>query len=408
VGLNPSRSEFPALQQDVGGRPLVWLDSAATTQKPEAVLQAVDRFYRHDNANVHRGVHALSVRATAAFEGARTVLARFIGARSTAEVVFTRGATEALNLVAHSWGGANVGAGDVLLVGGTEHHSNIVPWQLLAARVGAVVRPIPFDDRGVLDLDALDGLLAHSGRVRLVAVGHVSNALGTVHPVAEIARRAHAAGAVVCVDGAQALAHVPVDVAALGCDFYALSGHKVYAPTGVGALWARADLLAAMPPFLGGGDMIRSVRFEGSTWADPPSRFEAGTPPVGPAVGLGAALRWLEERDPAAIFAAEQALLDRATERLSAMPGVRVVGTAPDKVAVLSFVLQGIHPHDVGTVLDSMGVAVRAGHHCAQPVMERYGIPATTRASFACYNTAEDVDALVRAVAYTWKLLGAA
>jgi cysteine desulfurase/selenocysteine lyase len=370
------------------------------------VLDAVDAFYRRDNANVHRGVHALSARATASFEGARTVLARFIGARGGNEVVFTRGATEALNLVAHAWGNANVSAGDVVLVGGTEHHSNIVPWQLLAERRGARVLPIPFDDRGVLDLDALDGLLgAH--RVRLVAVGHVSNALGTIHPVAEIARRAHAAGALVCVDGAQALAHVPVDVYGLGADFYALSGHKVYAPTGVGALWARAEHLAAMPPWMGGGDMIRSVRFEGSTWADPPARFEAGTPPVGPAIGLGAALRWFQAVGPTSVFQAEADLLAHATERLAALRGVRVVGTAPHKVAVLSFVVEGVHPHDVGTVLDSLGVAVRTGHHCAQPVMERFGIAATTRASFACYNTPQDVDALVRGVEHAIRMLGA-
>lgn len=390
------RRQVPILERRVHGRPLVYLDNAATTQKPLAVLEAMDRMYRVSNANVHRGVHLLSAESTRALEQAREQVRRFLNAPSAREVVFVRGTTEAVNLVAQSFARPRLAPGDELLVTAMEHHSNLVPWQLVAAATGARVRAVPFSDEGVLDLEAFDRLLGP--RTRLVAVGHVSNALGTVHPVAEICRRAHAQGVPVLVDGAQGAAHLLADVQALGCDFYAFSGHKVYGPTGIGALWARADLLASMPPWQGGGDMIERVTLEGSTWAAPPARFEAGTPDYVGAVGLGAALAWVGALPAAAVRAHEDALLARASAGLAGLPGVRLVGTAPHKAGVVSFLIDGVHPHDAGTLLDQQGVAVRTGHHCAQPVMDRYGIPATVRASFALYNTEAEVDALLAAV----------
>ncbi|MBL9086537.1 MAG: cysteine desulfurase [Planctomycetia bacterium] len=391
------RAEFPILARAVRGKPLVYLDNAATTQKPVAVLEALDGFYRAHNANIHRAVHTLSQEATLAFDAARETVRRFLNAADAREVIFTRGTTEGINLVAQAWGRANLRAGDEVLLTTMEHHSNIVPWQLVAAERGAVVRVVPIDDAGTLDLDAFHRLLGP--RTRLVAVGHVSNALGTVNPVADLARAAHAAGALVLVDGAQAVAHARVDVRALDADFYAFSGHKVFGPTGIGALYGKRALLEAMPPWQGGGDMIRTVSFAGSTWADLPSKFEAGTPDVAGAVGLGAALAWFSALPFDAVAAHEADLLAHGTEVLSRVPGLRLVGTSPHKASVLSFTLDGVHPHDIGTLLDLEGVAVRTGHHCAQPVMERYGVPATARASLALYNLRDDLDALVAALA---------
>ncbi|MDX8401675.1 MAG: cysteine desulfurase [Mariprofundaceae bacterium] len=390
------RAQFPVLDQEVHGRPLVYLDNAATTQKPRAVIDAVRRFYERDNANVHRGVHALSERATAAYEGARERLRAFVNAASVREIVFTRGATEAVNLVAQSWGLANLGEGDEVLLTGMEHHSNIVPWQMLCERVGARLKVLPIDDNGELMLARLPELL--SERTKLVGVVHLSNALGTINPVAEIARAAHAVGAKVLVDGAQALAHMRVDVRKLDCDFYVTSAHKMYGPTGIGMLWAREALLEAMPPWQGGGDMIRVVTFDRTEYNDLPWRFEAGTPNIAGAIGFGAAVDWLEETGLAAIAAHERDLLAHAMERAHDYPGLRLIGQARDRATVLSFVLEGVHPHDLGTILDREGVAIRAGHHCAMPVMQHFRVPATARASFAAYNTREEVDALFTAL----------
>jgi cysteine desulfurase/selenocysteine lyase len=388
------RADFPALHQQVNGRPLVYLDNAATTQKPQAVLDALLGFYSRDCANVHRGVHALSQRATDAYEGARETVARFLNARPR-EIVFTRGTTEAINLVAYSYG-SRLSPGDEILITELEHHSNIVPWQMLAERTGARLRVAPIDDRGEIILEEFQRLLGP--RTRIVAVAHVSNALGTVNPVEEICRLAHTYGARVLVDGAQAVPHQAVDVRALDCDFYAFSGHKIYGPTGIGVLFGRWELLEAMPPYQGGGDMIRSVTFEKTLYNDPPYRFEAGTPHIAGAIGLAAAIEYVTRLGLEEIRRHEQQLLEAATRALEEIPGVRIVGTAAHKAAVVSFVLDGVHPHDVATVLDHEGVAVRAGHHCAQPLMERFGLPATTRASFALYNTLEEVDALAQAV----------
>ncbi len=399
------RADFPILSQRVRhGRPLVYLDNAATTQKPRAVIDAISRFYSCENANIHRGVHYLSERATAAYDAARERVAGFLGAESASEIVFTRGATEAINLVAQSWARTNLKPGDEVLVTGMEHHANLVPWQLVCMQTGATLRAVPITDRGELDRDGFDRLLTE--RVRLFAVGHVSNALGTVNPVRELAARARAAGALVLVDGAQSAPHLAIDVQELGCDFFAFSGHKVYGPTGVGALYGRSDLLQAMPPWQAGGDMIERVTLERTTWAPPPARFEAGTPPIAEVIALGVAIDYVEGVGLDAIGAWERELLAEATERVAAIPGVRLVGTAPEKASVLSFVLEGVHPHDVGTVLDDEGVAVRVGHHCAQPVMQRFGIPATVRASFALYNTAGEIDALVRGVKRAREVFG--
>jgi cysteine desulfurase/selenocysteine lyase len=398
------RAQFPILSRSVRGKPLVYLDNAATTQKPVAVLDAVRRYYETSNANVHRGVHRLSEEATQAFEGARERVRSFLNAASTREVVFVRGTTEALNLVAGSLGRSRVGPGDEVVVSALEHHSNIVPWQMLCRERGAALRVIPIDDRGDVDLEAFDRLLGP--RTRIVSVAHASNALGTVNPVREIAERAHAHGAVVVVDGAQAIPHLPVDVRALGVDFYALSAHKAYGPMGIGALWGREALLDAMPPWQGGGDMIKSVTFEETTWNDLPFKFEAGTPNVGGAVGMAAALEWIESVGRERIAAHEAALLEHGTRVLSAVPRLRIVGTAREKVGVLSFVVEGVHPHDLGTVLDAEGIAIRTGHHCAQPVMARYGLPATARASVAAYNEASELDALVSGLERVRRLFG--
>jgi cysteine desulfurase/selenocysteine lyase len=396
VDVETLRAQFPILAEPAHGHSLVYLDNAATTQKPRAVIDAIARYYETANANVHRGVHMLSERATAAFEGARADAASFLGAAHMHEIIFTRNATEGINLVAQSWGHANLSTGDEVLISAMEHHSNIVPWQMACERTGARLRVIPIDDRGVLDLDAFRGLL--TDRTRMVAVSHLSNALGTVNPVAEIAATAHAAGAAVLVDGAQAAYHRAVDVRALGVDFYVCTGHKLYGPTGIGVLYGRAAQLEAMPPFLGGGDMISSVSFERSTWNVLPYKFEAGTPHIEGAVGLAAAMRFISGIGFDWITAHESRLLAYGTEALSAVPGVRLVGTSPDKASILSFVMEGVHPHDIGTIVDQHGVAIRTGHHCAQPVMERFGVPATARASLAMYNTTDDIDRLIGAL----------
>jgi cysteine desulfurase/selenocysteine lyase len=386
------RAEFPILSQVVHGKPLAYLDSAATSQKPRAVIEAVTRYYEHDNANVHRGVYQLAERSTALFDGARAKVARWIGAEPR-EVVLVRGTTEGINLVAQTYGRASVGPDDEILLTEMEHHSNIVPWQMLAGEKGARLVVVPVDDRGALRMDELERRIGP--RTKLVAVTHVSNALGTVNPVKRIVAIAHARGVPVLVDGAQATPHLRVDVRDIGCDFYAFSGHKIFGPTGIGVLYGKAALLEQMPPWQGGGDMILSVTFERTLYNSLPYKFEAGTPDMAGAVGLGATVDWLEGLDWAAVHAHEQDLLEYGTRRLQEIPGLRLVGTAPEKAGVLSFVLEGVHPHDVGTILDREGIAVRAGHHCAQPVMKRFGVPATVRASLALYNTRGEIDALV-------------
>ena len=390
------RGQFPILAQTVRGRPLVYLDNAATTQKPLAVLDAMRAFASRDYANVHRGVHLLSQRATDAFEAARAKLAAFVHACDTGEIVFVRGATEAINLVAQSFVRPRLQPGDEVLVTAMEHHADIVPWQMVCEATGAKLRVLPMADDGALALDALPALL--TARTRMLAVTHVSNVLGTVNDVARIARLAHARGVPVLVDGAQAVAHLPVDVQALDCDFYAFSGHKLYGPTGVGVLWGRAEHLAAMPPYQGGGDMIRTVSFERTTYADPPARFEAGTPHITGAVGLAAAVDFVQGLGRDAMAAHERALLELAQKELSRIPGLRIYGTVAGKIGVVSFNVDGMHAHDLGTIADAEGVAIRAGHHCAMPLMQRYGVAAMARASLGVYNTEDDVHALVRAV----------
>jgi len=390
------RKDFPILSRRVRGKPLIYLDNAATSQKPRAVIDAMSRFYGSENANIHRGVHYLSEQATVAYDAVRARVARFLNAASPGEIVFTRGTTEAINLVTQSWGRSALGPGDEILITGMEHHSNIVPWQLVAGQTGATVRAVPITDAGELDLEAFDRLLGD--RTRVFAVVHVSNALGTVNPVRELVARARDRGVVTLVDGAQSAPHLPVDVQALGCDFYAFSGHKLFGPTGVGAIYGRAALLERMPPWQGGGDMIETVTLEHTTFAPPPARFEAGPPAIAEVIGLGAALEYVGSVGQASIRAWEEELLTYASERFRELDGVRVIGTAREKASVLSFVVDGVHPHDVGAVLDDDGIAIRAGHHCAQPVMRRFGVPATARASFAFYNMRDEVDALVRAV----------
>lgn len=396
--------DFPILERPVHGHRLVYLDNAATTQKPAAVIEAEARFYRETNANIHRGVHWLSQQATDAYEGARRKVQALLNAREPAEIVFTRGTTEAINLVAQSWGAAHVRAGDEILLTTMEHHSNILPWQQLCERSGAVLKVVPVNDAGELELEAFEALLG--ARTRLFAVAHVSNALGTVNPLPQLIERAHAAGALVLVDGAQAVAHQRVDVQALGCDFYVFSGHKLYGPTGIGALWGRAELLAAMPPWQTGGGMIRTVSFERSSFAPPPERFEAGTPNIAGAVVLGAAIDYLTAIGLDRIAEHEHALLARGTATLAAIPGLRPIGTAAHKAGILSFVVDGIHPHDLGTILDTEGVAIRAGHHCAMPLMTRFGIPGTARASFGLYNIDADIAALAAAIEKAQDMFG--
>ena len=388
-----ARRDFPILSKLAHGKPLVFLDSAASAQKPRRVIDAVSDVYESCYANVERGVYELSLRATEAVEAARQKAARFLGVAESREVIFVRNATEAINLVASTYGRRNVGPGDEILITHMEHHANIVPWQMLCEETGARLRVAPIDDRGQLLLDEFEKLV--TPRTKLVAVAHVSNALGTVNPVEEIVRIAGEHGAPVLIDGAQAVPHQRVDVAALGCDFYAFSGHKLFGPSGAGVLWGRSELLEAMPPFMGGGSMIRSVSFEKTTYQEIPHKFEAGTPDIAGIVGLGAAIDYVSELGLDAIAAHERELLAYGTDALSAIPGLRLIGTATRKASILSFVLDGVHPHDVGTILDLEGIAVRTGHHCAQPVMDRFGVPATARASLALYNTRADIDALV-------------
>ena len=391
-----ARGDFPILRERVNGKPLVYLDNAASTQKPLAVIEALAHFYRHDNANIHRGVHALSQRATGLYEGARETVRRFLKAGSPAEIVFVRGTTEAINLVAQSFARPRLRRGDNVVITALEHHSNIVPWQLVCAAAGAELRVVPVDAAGEIDLEGYELLVGR--RTKLVALAHVSNAIGTIAPLRGMIALAHERGVPVLVDGAQAVSHLSVDVAELDCDFYAFSGHKVFGPTGIGALYAKARHLAAMPPWQGGGDMIRTVSFGNTEFADAPAKFEAGTPNIAGAVGLGTALEYVEAAGREAIAAHEARLLDYATKRLSAIPGLRIWGTAAAKAGIVSFTLEGMHPHDVGTILDAGGVAIRAGHHCAMPLMQRYGIAGTARASFALYNTTADIDALVAGI----------
>jgi cysteine desulfurase/selenocysteine lyase len=398
------RTEFPILARQINGRPLVYLDSAASSQRALPVLRAVEHYETTLHANVHRGVHSLSQWATDAYEHAREIVRRHLNARSTREIVFVRGTTEAINLVANSWGRSNLRAGDEILISWLEHHANIVPWQMICAATGARLRAAPVKPNGELDLEAFRGLL--SARTKLVAVAHVSNALGTILPVHDIVQLAHARGVPVLLDGAQAVPHQAVDLQALDCDFYAFSGHKVYGPTGIGALYARESLLAAMPPWQGGGDMILSVGIDASTYNELPFRFEAGTPNIAGAIGLGAALEFLQSLDLAAVAEHEHVLLELASKRLAALPGLRLVGTASHKAAVVSFTMDGVHPHDIGTVLDSEGIAIRTGHHCAMPIMQAFGLAATARASFGCYNDADDVERLVEGLIKVRKLFG--
>jgi cysteine desulfurase/selenocysteine lyase len=398
------RADFPILRRHVRGRPLVYLDNAATTQKPQAVLDALVRYYTDINANVHRGVHELSGLATDAYEGAREKVRAFFNAREAREIVFTRNATESINLVAYAFVRPQLAEGDEVVISAMEHHSNIVPWQLVCEERRARLRVAPIDDRGALIVEELQALI--TPRTKIVSVTHMSNALGTVNPVDEIVRLAHAQGVPVLLDGSQAAYHLPVDVQALGCDFYAATGHKLYGPTGIGVLVGRAERLEAMPPFMGGGDMIRSVTFERSTWNDLPYKFEAGTPDISGAIGLGAALDYIGSVGRDAILAHERDLLRYGTAKLEAIPGLQIIGTASGKSSILSFVMDGIHPHDIGTIVDREGVAIRTGHHCAQPVMDRFGIPATARASLAMYNTTDDLDALAAALRKVHEVFG--
>jgi cysteine desulfurase/selenocysteine lyase len=390
------RRDFPILNERVHGKPLVYLDSANTSQKPQAVLEAMDNYYRHANANIHRATHLLSERATALYEGARAKAAAFINAPDAKHIVLTKGTTDGINLVAQSYGRSVLRAGDEIIISWLEHHSNIVPWQLLCEQIGAVLRVVPINDLGEIDLDHYAAAL--SPRTKLVAISHVSNALGTVNPIRTVIEQAHARGAVVLVDGAQAVPHLRVDVQSLDCDFYVFSSHKMFGPTGVGVLYGRGELLEAMPPYQGGGDMIASVTFEKTLYNVVPYRFEAGTPNIGGVVGFGAAVDYLMAIDRDAALAHEDDVLGYASARVREIPGARIIGEARDKTGVLSFLLEGVHPHDAGTILDNEGVAVRTGQHCAQPIMDRYGITATIRASLGIYNTREEIDVLVRAL----------
>ncbi|MGE9296228.1 MAG: cysteine desulfurase [Puniceicoccales bacterium] len=402
--VNAVRADYPILQRTVNGQPLVYLDNAATSQKPQVVIDRLDRYYREENANIHRGVHALSQEATGAYEEARGAVAKFIGASNPHSCIFTRNATEAINLVAATWGRENIGAGDEILVSEMEHHANIVPWQMLAERVGAKIVVLPITDLGELDVEQFPKLL--SGRTKLVSLCHVSNSLGTINPVEPLIAQAKERGITVLIDGAQSTAHFTVNVEALGCDFFVYSGHKVGGPTGIGVLWGKADLLNAMPPYQGGGDMIDRVSFAGTTFRKIPERFEAGTPHIAGAIGLGAAANYWMSLDRKALAAYEHELLTYATEQLRTLPGIKIYGESANKVSVISFMLKGIHPNDIGTMLDVDGIAIRTGHHCTMPLWQRFGLEGTARASFAFYNTRAEADKLVDSLRKVQKLLG--
>jgi len=404
VSITGCRHHFPLLHEQVNGKPLVYLDNAATSQKPQVVIDTMMRYYQSENSNIHRGVHYLSERATQAYEKARDKVREFLNAAYREEIIYVRGTTEGINLVAQSYGRTNVKDGDEVLISAMEHHSNIVPWQMLCEEKGATLRVIPMNDAGELLLDEYEKLL--TAKTRIVAVSHVSNALGTVNPIKHMIALAHQKGIPVLVDGAQAVPHMNVDVRDLECDFYIFSSHKVFGPTGVGVVYGRKRMLEAMPPYQGGGDMIKSVTFEKTIYNDLPYKFEAGTPNIAGGLGLGAAIDYVQKLDLKAIGEYEHDLLVYATEKLLVIPGLRLIGTAKEKAAVLSFVIEGIHPHDIGTILDAEGIAIRTGHHCAQPVMQRFGVPATARASFAFYNTKEEVDALVKAIYKVKEILG--
>lgn len=398
------RGDFPILEQQINGKPLIYLDSAASAQRPRQVIDAISHYYENDHANVHRGVHTLSQRATDAFEGAREKIRRFVGAASCSEIVFTRGTTEAINLVSQSYARTKLRAGDEVLITWMEHHSNIVPWQLVCEQSGATLKVAPILDNGELDVDAWRGLIGE--KTRIAAFGHVSNALGTINPAKALCAFARDHGVITVIDGAQAAPHIPIDVADLGCDFYALSGHKMYGPTGIGVLYGRETLLEAMPPWQGGGEMILAVNFERTVYNALPHKFEAGTPAIADAIGLGAAVDYLYKIGMQNAFAHGQEMMRSASDCLRSIPGLTLIGTAADKTAVVSFIVDGIHPHDLGTIADHHGVAIRTGHHCAMPVMERFGLPATARASFGLYNQSSDVDRLVEAIIDAKKVLG--
>jgi len=390
------REDFPILKTSVKGKPLVYLDNAATSQKPAAVIERLARYYREENANIHRGVHMLSEKATDQYEKSREEARRFLNAPSPQEIIFTRGTTEAINLVAQSFGRSILKPGDEVMISTLEHHSNIVPWQMVCEQTGAKLRVIPISDAGEILFEEFEKLL--SEKTKILAVGHVSNSLGTVNPIQEMIAKAHRAGAKVLIDGAQGAPHFPIDVQTLDCDFYAFSGHKIFGPTGIGILYGKAELLNAMPPYQGGGDMIRQVTFDKTTYNALPYKFEAGTPHIAGAIGLGEALRYLRRFDPAAVMQYEQQLLDYATQSLSEIQGIKIIGTAREKASVVSFTLEGVHPHDIGTILDNQGIAIRTGHHCTMPLMLRLGLPATARASLAFYNTREEIDVLARGI----------
>jgi cysteine desulfurase/selenocysteine lyase len=396
LDIQKIRADFPVLDQQVNGSPLIYFDNAATTQKPKSVIDALSHYYKSDNANIHRGLHALAERATTAFELTRTKIKEFINAPSSDQIILTAGTTGSINLVAQTFGRANFSKGDKILISNLEHHSNIVPWQMIAEEKGAIIEVIPVDERGVLDLEAFRNLLDSS--VKLVAVNHVSNAIGTINPIAEMIQLAHAHGAKVMIDGAQSIAHLDIDVQALDIDFFAFSAHKLFGPTGVGVLYGKRELLESMPPYQGGGEMIKEVSFEGTTYNELPYKFEAGTPNIADVIALSAAIDYVNALSKEALFTQELALLAYATEQLSTIPGLRIIGTAPDKIAVISFVIDGIHPQDLGVLLDKFGIAIRTGHHCVQPLMKRFGLPGTCRASFAFYNTFEEIDLFVKAL----------
>lgn len=404
LNIDQIRADFPVLHQQVNKAPLIYFDNAATTQKPKAVLDALSAYYEHDNANIHRGIHTLAERATTAYELTRKKLAAFLNAPSTDQIIFTSGTTAGINLVAQTFGRANVGKGDQIIVSNLEHHSNIVPWQMIAEEKGAEIKVIPVSDAGVLDIEAYKALL--NPKVKLVAVNHVSNAIGTINPIVEIISLAHAVGAKVLIDGAQSVAHLSVDVQVLDMDFFVFSAHKLFGPTGVGVLYGKRDLLEAMPPYQGGGEMIKEVSFAGTTYNELPYKFEAGTPNIADVIAFGAALDYVQAIPSEALAAQEEALLAYATEKLKAIPGLRIVGTAPEKIAVISFVIDGVHPQDIGVLLDKFGIAIRTGHHCAQPLMQRYELVGTCRASFAFYNTFEEIDRFVLCLEKTLQMLG--